>query len=160
MPDNDQPAREFLELRVNFLTKARIATAGVGAALGLSMIAACGAASHSTGSIAPSGTAHGTFRYCSYTPDDDGIEISHHQATPCVVGDARSKKDRKKKKGTKIYVPVRPTSSTTGRSSNGSSSSTKKPTPATSKAPSPKATTTAPKLSLVKTPKPKATRKS
>lgn len=133
--------------------------AGTGALLLLSpVIVACGASS-GTGSITPSGTTHGTFRYCSYTPDGDGIEISHHEATPCVVGDARSKKDRKKK-GATTYVPVRPTSSATGRSSNGSSSSTKKPTPATTKAPSPKATTTAPKLSLVKTPKPKATRKS
>jgi hypothetical protein len=154
VPDNHQPAREFLELRVNFLTKARIATAAVGTALALSTIAACGASS-GTGSIAPSGTAHGTFRYCSYTPDSDGIEISHHEATPCVVGDARSKKDRKKKaKPAKtVYVPVRPTSSATGRSSHGSAtkSPTAKPTTA-----APKATKTP--VSLKKLPKPRSTK--
>jgi hypothetical protein len=128
--------------------------AGTGALLLLSpVIVACGASS-GTGSITPSGTTHGTFRYCSYTPDSDGIEISHHEATPCVVGDARSKKDRKKKAKHPVVVPV-PRTSATGRSSNGSLPTAK----ATTKTPSTKASTKAPKLSLTK-PKPKPSTKS
>jgi hypothetical protein len=74
----------------------KIATAATGVVMALGTLAtACGASSHGTGTISPVGTYHG-IRYCSYTPDSDGIEISHHEAAPCVVNDTRSKNDRKK----------------------------------------------------------------
>lgn len=78
----------------------------------LSVLAACGSASH-TGSISPTGTSHGLY-YCSYTPTGDGIKISRKETVPCVVNDTRSTKDRKK---------VKPTTGTSGRSSYGSPTS-------------------------------------
>lgn len=59
----------------------------------LGTVAACGG--HGTGTISPSGYAHGTYRYCSYTPTGSGIKISHHESDPCLVNDTRSTKDRK-----------------------------------------------------------------
>jgi hypothetical protein len=98
---------------VNFTTQARTATAMVGTTLSLTLLAACASSGHhGTGSITPVGSTRGTFRYCSYTPDSDGIEISHHEATPCVVGDARSKKDRKKKGGVTVPPTAKPTKTT------------------------------------------------
>jgi len=81
------------------------------AVVALGTLAACGATGHGTGSITPVGTTHGTFRYCSYTPDSDGIEISRHESAPCVVNDTRSKNDRKKKATTTV-VPGSPSSPT------------------------------------------------
>lgn len=122
------------------------------------MITACGISGHSDGTVHPHGTAHGTFPYCVYKPDDDGIEISHHATTPCVVGDARSKKDRKKKAkpSATAYVPVRPSSSATGHAFNGSVP-TKAPTAKTTTAPK---VTKSPAPSLKKLPKPGSTKKS
>lgn len=77
---------------MQFLTKAKLATAVVGIALGAT---ACGI--HGTGhqgSIAPVGTSHGTFPYCSYTPTSSGISISHYEHAPCLVTDTRTSKER------------------------------------------------------------------
>lgn len=99
------------------------ATGATGALLlASSILTACGTAHGSDGTIRPYGTAHGTFPYCAYKVDDDGIEIGRYATTPCVVGDARSKKDRKKKARPKVVV------TTTGRSSFGSGINTPKPT--------------------------------
>jgi hypothetical protein len=97
-------------MNIRFRTAyAAVLTVGV-----LGTVAACGAAQAHTGDIRPSGTYHG-IRLCAYDLDDDGIEISHHQKVPCVVTDARSKKDRKKAKAPApaVVMPGSKTKTTT-----------------------------------------------
>ncbi len=72
----------------------RTAAAAALTAGALVLVAACGS-SHGTGSITPPGTQNNLY-FCSYTPTGSGIKISKYEHVPCVVGDARSTKDRKK----------------------------------------------------------------
>lgn len=102
------------------------ATATTAALIGLS---ACGGHG-GTGSISPRGTTHGTFRYCSYTPDGDGIEISHHEATPCVVNDTRNKSERKPHAHTTTptgYAVHAPSGSTTAKATTSKPKTVKVP---------------------------------
>jgi hypothetical protein len=94
--------------------------AAAAAALSVAVLTAC--TGHGTGSITPTGTTHGTFRYCSYTPTGSGIKISRHEHVPCVVDDTRSTGDRKK-----TPSPV-PTTSVPGHPSPTAKPSTKPPT--------------------------------
>lgn len=101
------------------------AVAGMAAVAASAVLTACGAA-HGTGSISPIGTTNGTFHYCSYTPGSTGIQISRHEAVPCVVLDTRSRSDRKKAAHTRVPVVVSTHGSKTSKSSPGKSFSVKK----------------------------------
>lgn len=90
-----------------------VVTAATGLAVfGSAFLGACASSPHATGSISPAGNAHGTFRYCSYTPVEDGIRIAEEASVPCIVTDAREADDRKKKAKKKArpsataYVPA------------------------------------------------------
>jgi hypothetical protein len=102
-------------------TRAFAATAIAGGLL--TVLAACGS-SHGTGSISPLGANHG-LHYCSYTPTGSGIKISRNEHTPCVVGDTRSTKDRKKA-ASHTHLPVTAHTSKTSKPSSTKSSTLKK----------------------------------
>lgn len=162
-----QPARDDTELTLKILNKLTMRhmmalTAGTGAALALTAISACGASTgHGHyGSVIPQGTSHGTFPYCSYTPDSDGIEISHWEHTPCLVTDVRTRKERKhatpSPTHSTIFVPP-----TTPRTTPTPTRTLTPPTttPTTTPRTTPTTTSSAAK-SLVKTPKVTTTKKS
>lgn len=42
----------------------------------------------------PHGTGTGTFRYCAYTVEQDGVHVDEHQSVPCLLTDVREADDR------------------------------------------------------------------
>jgi hypothetical protein len=101
----------------------RLKYAIAASALGVAVLTAC-SGGHGTGSITPSGTTHGTFHYCSYTPTGSGIKISRREHTPCVVEDTRSTKDRKKTTTPSSHAAASTHSSSTRSSAKKTSQST------------------------------------
>jgi hypothetical protein len=81
-------------------TRFRIASVALLVATSLG-VAACSANDGSTSStVHPAGSKTGTFRYCSYTPVEDGIKVHEDESVPCLVADAREADDRKSKRHT------------------------------------------------------------
>jgi hypothetical protein len=119
---------------MNDTTRFRAATAALIAATFLGVTAtACGPSVSHTPTVRPVGFKSGIFRYCSYTPESDGIKVYNGEQTPCLVTNSRDRSTRKRPTPPPVAVP-------TGKATARTATPTPKPVKTTKSAsPSPSA---------------------